>query len=271
MAKIDSQVSRFAEERNMLSFPELKGPYKVGQCDCLWKEAEGDGRKLVVRLFYPADEDEWKAGKAASWLPSTYGTGAISYAQAYAKALSGPGINGALIGALGFQPLMSSVRVPTKEDIEISNALPEFDPVVFCHGLTASRSCHSATCMDLASHGRLVVAIEFSDGSAAVNILPDQTVNQYKHAPKREEIPAKQRRIPGGFAPSLSPQNQSKPVSQYDFRNGQLQQRIQEVLPPFHTPPPRTCAVLFPARRIFFAHNLKHARVLRSSALWQTV
>eukprot|EP00961_Rhodomonas_salina_P227899 3080699-Rhodomonas_salina.1 len=255
----------------MLSFPELKGPYKVGQCDCLWKEAEGDGRKLVVRLFYPADEDEWKAGKAASWLPSTYGTGAISYAQAYAKALSGPGINGALIGALGFQPLMSSVRVPTKEDIEISNALPEFDPVVFCHGLTASRSCHSATCMDLASHGRLVVAIEFSDGSAAVNILPDQTVNQYKHAPKREEIPAKQRRIPGGFAPSLSPQNQSKPVSQYDFRNGQLQQRIQEVLPPFHTPPPRTCAVLFPARRIFFAHNLKHARVLRSSALWQTV
>jgi len=216
----------------MLKFPEPSGPNKVGQSDCLWKEGEEeDSRKLVVRLFYPVDEEDFQnEGKSATWLPSTYDTGAITYAKAYAQAVLQQGMGSTLLGSLGFQPLMSSVRIGTKEDVPLSRKLTKFSPVIFSHGLAASRGCHSATCMDLASHGFFVVSLEHSDGSAAINILPDKTVRHFTHAPRKDEIPAKQKRIPRGFAPSISPENVKKPVTQYQFRHTQLQQRKKEMM-----------------------------------------
>lgn len=61
-----------------LSFVAPGGPYAVGQADALWRS--GDGRKLVVRIFYPADAAEAERCPKAAWLPETYGGSAVSYA-----------------------------------------------------------------------------------------------------------------------------------------------------------------------------------------------
>ena len=39
-------------------------------------------------------------------------------------------------------------------------------PVIFCHGLTGSRTSQSGSCRDLASHGYIVFSLDHHDGSA---------------------------------------------------------------------------------------------------------
>jgi hypothetical protein len=66
-------------ENGFLECPEPGGQYAVGQCDCLWQSASG--RKIVVRIFYPVDKDEAVGCERAAWLPQTYGTEGVTYAQ----------------------------------------------------------------------------------------------------------------------------------------------------------------------------------------------
>lgn len=40
-------------------------------------------------------------------------------------------------------------------------------PIIYCHGLTCSRTAHSVSCRDLASHGHIVISIDFFDGTAS--------------------------------------------------------------------------------------------------------
>ena len=163
-----------------LTFPEPSGAFAVGQLDSCWEEPSGrpgeegsERLKLMVRIFYPVAKEKCEGLSSAAWLPETYGAKSISYAEAYAKFMWRPGINAAVIGTLGFLPLMSNVKTHTLKDAPLAESLPKLRPIVYSHGLGGSRSCYSAVCVDLASHGYFVVALEHTDGSASLSVHTD--------------------------------------------------------------------------------------------------
>jgi hypothetical protein len=49
----------------------------------------------------------------------------------------------------------------------------ELVPIIFMHGLTANGSLHYGYCAELASHGYLVLNVDFIDGSGGYTELQD--------------------------------------------------------------------------------------------------
>eukprot|EP00960_Hanusia_phi_P062954 765309-Hanusia_phi.AAC.9 len=180
-------------------------------------------------LKWTAEEEE---RKRAEWLPSTFGANCPSYAEGYGNAMYNlmpwmPPEVCKTIGKVWFGLVLSGVRMPTIADQLPTAAIDKFVPIIYSHGLGGNRSCYSSVCIDLASHGFVVFALEHSDGSASLNVLPDKTVTEYKFAPRRAYLPVSPNRIKKGFTPSLVPEDQKQPVSQYEFRHGQLEQRVE--------------------------------------------
>jgi len=180
---------------------------------------------------------KWTGGeeerRRAEWLPETYGAPCPSYAEGYGITMYNlmpwmPPEICKTIGKIGLGLLFSGVRIPTFADEPPTAALETFVPIIYSHGLGGNRSCYSSVCIDLASHGYVVFALEHSDGSASLNVLPDKTVTEYKHAPRKAFLPSPNR-IKKGFTASLVPEEQRQPVSQYEFRHQQLEQRVEEV------------------------------------------
>ena len=52
--------------------------------------------------------------------------------------------------------------------------VPKLPPVVYSHGMLGNRTCYSFPCIDLASYGFIVFAVEHADGSACLNCYPDK-------------------------------------------------------------------------------------------------
>ena len=171
----------------LLEVTKPAGPFAVGQCDCMWLDAApaqlapgaqsaDDGvavpkHKLMLRIYYPVEPDVAAQHAEASWLPNDYGV--RSYAEAYADAMF-KGVGGTLVGTLGFGPLMKNVKSQTVEGAPLASAqaLPRVLPVIYSHGLLGNRSCYSHPCIDLASRGFIVFAVEHSDGSATCTVFP---------------------------------------------------------------------------------------------------
>ena len=75
------------------------------------------------------------------------------------------------------------------EDAEVDSP-NSLQVVLFFHGLSGSGSTYSQTCMELASKGYLVIAPEFSDGSAAYTSLPNGEEIYYRfHGTYAEHSP----------------------------------------------------------------------------------
>ena len=210
-----------------LAFAPPTGPYAVGQADVMWEG--GAGRRLVVRIFYPSRPSEAETCGKAGWLPTSHGANAVSYAESYARFFWKPGVTSALVGGLGFLPLMSSVATQTLDGAALADDLDALDAVVFSHGLGGNRSCYSAVCIELASHGYLVICPEHCDGSASISILPDKSVVPHRVVPGTAVVPQIPARIKRGFTRTLIPEEQPSPLTQHQVRNTQLQQRAQEM------------------------------------------
>lgn len=215
-----------------LTFPDPPGPYAVGQCDAFWKEEWGEGDKkkqIVVRIFYPVDKDVADKYEMAHWLPEKENATAGQYAEAYAKFMWRPGTLASWLGSLAFLPLMPNISTKTLDSAPAASTPEKFRPVIYSHGLGGNRSCYSAVCIGLASHGYFVVAPEHTDGSAAISIHPDQTVVNHTYVPAKSQITGRQHRIPGGFTSTLIPERDKKPITQYQLRRKQLDHRVAEI------------------------------------------
>ena len=178
---------------------------------------------------------KWTGGeeerRRAEWLPETYGAQCPSYAEGYGITMYNlmpwmPPEICKTIGKIGLGLIFSGVRMSTFAEEPPTAALEAFVPIIYSHGLGGNRSCYSSVCIDLASHGYVVFALEHSDGSASLNVLPNKTVKEYKHAPRKAFL-ASPNRIKKGFTASLVPEEQRQPVSQYEFRHQQLEQRVE--------------------------------------------
>jgi platelet-activating factor acetylhydrolase len=131
----------------------------------------------IVRLYYPCgaaaiDDARGRVATEAAWLPSW------RYAQGYGEYAKVPAVLAVPVFMLvaGWQrmpcavnrPLVCEANNPTykSERRTSTEQLAHFPVMIFSHGLAGMRTTYSALCIDFASAGYVVAAVEHRDGSA---------------------------------------------------------------------------------------------------------
>ncbi|NWS85933.1 PAFA acetylhydrolase, partial [Toxostoma redivivum] len=131
--------------------PEGKGPHSVGCTDLMTEDAvEGS----FLRLYYPAydatDIEE------ARWIPDKeYYQGLSDFLNMYR-----------VVGERLFHYYVGSVTCPAKSNAAFKPG-EKYPLIVFSHGLGAFRTIYSAICIEMASQGFIVAAVEHRDESAS--------------------------------------------------------------------------------------------------------
>ncbi|XP_068867840.1 platelet-activating factor acetylhydrolase isoform X2 [Aphelocoma coerulescens] len=131
--------------------PEGKGPHSVGCTDLMTENAvEGS----FLRLYYPAcdatDIEE------ARWIPDKeYYQGLSDFLNLYR-----------VVGERLFHYYVGSVTCPAKSNAAFKPG-EKYPLLVFSHGLGAFRTIYSAICIEMASQGFIVAAVEHRDESAS--------------------------------------------------------------------------------------------------------
>lgn len=177
------------------------GPHPVGVHDARLPDAAGGHR---VRIFYPAASDSAGNG-TPRWLPASSSL-----------------VDETALGLMRFirapaAPLLALLTTPltrTRMAHARADARPAAPPVgargwplaLFSHGLGGSLAAYTLLCMDAASHGRVVAAVEHHDGSA---------VAAFKGA-AREEIPYRR-------------YDAAADGSEWEFRNRMLNTRLDDL------------------------------------------
>jgi predicted dienelactone hydrolase len=148
--------------------PTPRGPLRVAQRDFLIPRRPDlpNSRPVWVRVFYPAANTPAQCGQA-SHPPPPYASGDTARGLATFTGMPGLYFSHLPLVLLG-QPARAA-RNYGGDDVFLGGAAaPLGQPVVFSHGLGGTRSAYTALCTELASHGRVVVAVEHADGTAAV-------------------------------------------------------------------------------------------------------
>ncbi|XP_017668537.1 PREDICTED: platelet-activating factor acetylhydrolase isoform X1 [Lepidothrix coronata] len=131
--------------------PEGKGPHSVGCTDLMTENAvEGS----FLRLYYPArdatDTEE------ARWIPDReYYQGLSDFLNMYR-----------IVGERLFHYYVGSVTCPAKSNAAFKPG-EKYPLLIFSHGLGAFRTIYSAICIEMASQGFIVAAVEHRDESAS--------------------------------------------------------------------------------------------------------
>ncbi|XP_067150489.1 platelet-activating factor acetylhydrolase isoform X4 [Apteryx mantelli] len=154
MAGLSVKVPKEMGSSNTEKFyriPEGKGPHSVG-CTDLMTENAAEGSFL--RLYYPscnATENE-----EAPWIPDKeYYHGLSDFLNMYR-----------IVGERLFQYYVGSVTCPAKSNAAFKSG-EKYPLLVFSHGLGAFRTIYSAICIEMASQGFIVAAVEHRDESAS--------------------------------------------------------------------------------------------------------
>lgn len=189
------------------------GPYSVGVHDARLPDVEGGNR---VRLFYPATPAS--ASKpprgAAQWLPRSLGKGfgdeTILGVLRYGR-VPVPRLGSILLGGLAHSKLPGILDAELLPHADASSAdghtgSSGWPLVMFSHGLAGSIAAYSILCIDMASRGYIVAAIEHSDGSSLNAFFGSQRTN-----------------MPYRFY------NEAEDGSSFDFRNKQLRTRVKDL------------------------------------------
>ena len=168
------------------TLPDYSGQYKVGT---QLVEVDIEAHKQVqlpfcprlstikYRIFYPTHSI---AGNKATWASSDQIYGFAHFMGIGMTSLIGP--------ALSY--FLAHVKIPAYTDAEM---LPGKHPVViFSHGLGGTDTSYSAVCGNLASHGRVVFAIEHRDHSASSTMIKscDHTETVEYISPVNQSDPA---------------------------------------------------------------------------------
>jgi platelet-activating factor acetylhydrolase len=138
------------------------GSHAVGIHDARLPDTVGGHR---VRLFYPTRKSGPEPRGRARWLPRSLGPGfgdETLYGVMRYLRIPLPGLLAGLLKPVASQPLNAGL------DVEILSGedFPDQWPLVmFSHGLAGGIAFYSIACIDLASRGYVVAAVEHSDGS----------------------------------------------------------------------------------------------------------
>ncbi|KAJ7345960.1 hypothetical protein JRQ81_001910 [Phrynocephalus forsythii] len=136
---------------NLKRIPEGKGPYSVGCTDLM----TGHGiQGTFLRLYYPSQNDT--SNEETLWIPKKeYYRGLSDFLNIYRK-----------LGEFIFTCYIGSVTCPAKWDAAFQPG-EKYPLVIFSHGLGAFRTIYSAICIEMASQGFVVAAVEHRDQSSS--------------------------------------------------------------------------------------------------------
>ncbi|XP_078538819.1 platelet-activating factor acetylhydrolase 2, cytoplasmic [Lissotriton helveticus] len=186
-----------------LWLPPGKGLHRVGCTDVM----VGHTRKgIFFRLYYPCLPSS--VSESPLWIPRyEYCCGLAEYANLNSKWCA-PLLNYAF----------GSNKVPVSWNGPFLARDSKYPLIVFSHGLGAIRSVYSAVCMEMASQGFLVAAVEHRDGSAsATYFCPTPTGgDEAPDGSAQEEWVPFQKLHPG--------------KKEFHLRNPQLHQRANECI-----------------------------------------
>lgn len=216
------QISAAYTTTEKLRLAKMRAPlgqYTVGVHDAHLPDSLGGHR---VRLFYPAESNRSAARGQARWFPRSLGSGlADETALGIMRFLKAPfpwlfalmvsPLASSSLNALLDAPILSS---PDQER-ESANVSEGQEPaprrlwpvVLFSHGLGGSIAAYSVTCIDIASHGYVVGAIEHSEGSS---------MNAFVGSTRRN-------------MPFLFYNGPETDGPEFDFRNRQLETRLEDL------------------------------------------
>jgi platelet-activating factor acetylhydrolase len=176
------------------------GPYPVGVHDARLADRAGGHR---VRLFYPAAAANSGRGPAR-WLPRSHAKGfadeTMLGVMRFIKAPF-PSVLGTLTS------YVASTKLYATLDGNMAESETKFPLVLFSHGLGGSISFYSIACIDMASHGHVVAALEHTDGSAVAAFVGEE----------RKEVPYRCYR------------GLDADGSEWELRNTQLRTRLDDM------------------------------------------
>ncbi|KAJ6659664.1 hypothetical protein lerEdw1_018633 [Lerista edwardsae] len=131
--------------------PEGKGPYSVGCTDLM----TGHGiQGSFLRLFYPSQIGT--SSEETIWIPNKeYYHGLSDFLNIYRT-----------LGDFFFSYYYGSVTCPAKWNATFRLG-EKYPLIIFSHGLGAFRTIYSAICIEMASQGFIVAAVEHRDQSSA--------------------------------------------------------------------------------------------------------
>ncbi|XP_063173681.1 platelet-activating factor acetylhydrolase isoform X3 [Candoia aspera] len=136
---------------NSEGIPEGKGPYSVG-CTDLMTGYNVQG--IFFRLYYPSQNG--MNNEDTTWIPrKEYYYGLSDFLSIYR-----------ILGEFIFARYIGSVTCPAKWNAEFKPG-EKYPLIIFSHGLGAFRTLYSAICIEMASQGFVVAAVEHRDQSSS--------------------------------------------------------------------------------------------------------
>ncbi|XP_062996167.1 platelet-activating factor acetylhydrolase 2, cytoplasmic [Elgaria multicarinata webbii] len=186
-----------------LGLPHGKGSFPVSCTDVMVGQTQ---KGLFFRLFYPCLPCD--RAEQPIWIPRyEYYCGLADYMNMNRKWCA---------------PLLSvtfgSCRVPVSWDAPFRPSGHKYPLIIFSHGLGAFRTVYSAICIEMASRGFLVMALEHRDHSASATYF-------CKLEPEAPDFPESQVQEEW-----LAYRGVPKDQKEFRFRNPQLHQRANECI-----------------------------------------
>lgn len=208
--------------------PMPKGPYPVGCVDIMTGYSKSG---CFVRLFYPTAQKGSVERKHQwpTWLPHE------SYLNGYAQFL---GVWPPMFKVL-YRIMTGNVYIPAVWDAMPLQEDEAFPVIVFSHGLAGCRTLYASICLELASQGYIVAAVEHRDNSACHSFYMKE--RQYSRPNSQETEDEEDSDDADGKIKHLSmpilPTREwvvyrqiSIKKKEYAARNKQLHQRAQECI-----------------------------------------
>ncbi|XP_074845105.1 platelet-activating factor acetylhydrolase [Carettochelys insculpta] len=133
--------------------PEGKGPYSVG-CTDLMTDHMIESQGSFFRLYYPSQNGT--SSEDTKWIPrKEYYRGLSDFLNMYR-----------MLGERVLQYYVGSVTCPAKWNAAFKPG-EKYPLIIFSHGLGAFRTLYSAICIEMASQGFIVAAVEHRDKSSS--------------------------------------------------------------------------------------------------------
>ncbi|XP_050806847.1 platelet-activating factor acetylhydrolase isoform X2 [Gopherus flavomarginatus] len=188
----------------LYGIPEGKGPYSVG-CTDLMTDYTIQGS--FFRLYYPSQNGA--SSEETKWIPrKEYYRGLSDFLNMYR-----------MLGETFFQYYVGSVTCPAKWNAAFKPG-EKYPLIIFSHGLGAFRTIYSAICIEMASQGFIVVAVEHRDKSSSATYY-------HKENPGCE---AQEEATENPNEEWIYYRKLKRSEQEFPLRNQQLQQRTEECI-----------------------------------------